>query len=485
MPPVPVRPDATAEGFDADVIVIGGGSAGAAAARRLVDAGASVLLLEAGETDANPAIHDNARMHELWGSDEDWGYQTVPQRHANGRRMGLPRGKVLGGSSSLNGTIWVRGAREDFDAWAYGGAEGWAWDDVLPVFRRIESHDRGASDLHGAEGPIAVLSEYEPDPIHAALIEATVQAGIPRNPDYTGGVLDGVAPMQLNVRDGSRASTSQAYLLPIAEDPRLLVLTGAHVTRVLIEGGRAVGVQWRRGGALERAAAGEVIVAAGAIGSPLVLMLSGVGPAAHLAEHGIDVVADLPGVGANLHDHVLAPVICTAEREVAPPTPPRPACGSHFWVRSRPGLLVPDLQPLYFSVPLAEPWMTLPTQNAVTLYSGLVRPASRGSVRLTGPGVDDEPAIDLGALSCRADLEAIVAGLELIRGIVEQPALADWGLRPAYPAPELAGAELEDYVRDTLVTYHHQAGTCRIGIDAGAVVDPRLRVHGIEGLRVA
>jgi choline dehydrogenase-like flavoprotein len=465
--------------------VVGGGSAGAVAARRLVDSGARVLLLEAGGPDEHPAIHDPARVHELWGTDQDWAYETVPQAHASDRRLGLPRGKVLGGSSSLNAMIYVRGAREDYDAWAYAGNAGWGWDDVLPVFRRIEAHDRGASELHGGDGPLTIWTEYEPDPIHASLIAAAQEIGIPANPDYNSGALDGVAPMQYSIRGGVRASTAQAYLKPIADADGLLIVTGAHVTRVLIEGGRAVGVEWRRGGAVERAHAGEVVVSAGAIESPRVLMLSGVGPAAHLAEHGIAPVVDLPGVGANFHDHLLVPMIYAAEREVGPPSPGLPACQSHFWARTRPGLVVPDLQPIHFMVPLYEPWMQGPA-NAITLMPGLVRPASRGSIRLSGPSLDDPLLLDLGALSCAADLEVLVAGVRLMRELTEASALAEWGLTALYPAAEATSDEdVARYVRDTAITYHHQAGTCRMGVDADAVVDPQLRVHGIDGLRVA
>ncbi len=482
---VPIRQDATADGFQADVIIVGGGSAGAAAARRLVDAGARVLLLEAGDTDANPAIHDPGRMHELWGSPQDWAYETVAQPHAAGRRLALPRGKVLGGSSCLNGMIFVRGAREDYDGWAQAGNDGWAWDDVLPIFKRMESHDLGPSDLHGADGPLAILTRYESDPIHAAFLEAAAQCGIPRNPDYNSGVLSGAAPMQFTLRDGVRDSTAQAYLKPIAEDPALLILTGAQATRVLLDGNAAVGVQWRRDGALASARAGEVIISAGAIESPRLLMLSGIGPAVHLAQHGIAVAVDLPGVGGNFHDHLLVPMIFAAQREIGVPSPTLAACQTHLWARSRPELALPDLQPLHFSVPLYEPWMEGPA-NALTILPGLVAPDSRGTIRLSGPGIDDRLLLDLNALAEPSDLQALVAGVELIRKITAAPALAEWGLHALYPAADVTSADaVRRYIRETVITYHHQVGTCRMGVDADAVVDPELRVRGIDHLRVA
>lgn len=468
------------------MIVVGAGSAGCALTRRLVDADVSVLLLEAGGPDDSPAIHAPARFHELWLAPEDWAYYTTPQAQAADRALHWPRGKVLGGSSCLNGLIHVRGARTDYEEWVRLGAAGWGWDDVLPVFVRMEDFDGGSSELHGSGGPLRIMSRYELAPVHEAIMAAAQEIGVAHNPDYNGGILDGVAQMQLTIRDGRRHSAASAYLRPVIDAPNLRVLTGAHAHRLLLEGTRCTGVEFAHGGELQRAHAGfEVVVSAGAIESPALLLRSGIGPADELAALGIDVTADLPGVGQNLHDHLLSPSIWAAEKEIVPFVEGLSPIQTHLWWRSRSDLPGPDTQPIHFSVPLYEPWMEGPP-NAFTLLGGMVRPQSRGSIRLSGPGAEHPLVIDPQILSAEADLVALEASLGQVREMGTAPALQAWGARELYPGPEVTTAkQVRDYVRRTAISYHHQVGTCKMGIDAESVVDPRLRVHGMEGLRVA
>ncbi|GLW91297.1 GMC family oxidoreductase [Actinokineospora globicatena] len=451
-----------------DVIVVGAGSAGSVVARRLVDAGASVLLLEAGGRDTNPAIHDPARAGELWHGPEDWGHHTVPQPHAAGRRLHLPRGKVLGGSHALNAMIWVRGAASDYDGW---GQPGWAWSDVRPIFERVER------DLL----PITVNEPLHP--VQRSIVDAAVQIGIEFNPDYNGDQLDGVSIERITARGGRRVNTWTAYGEPILGKPGFTVHTGALVHRVLFDGTRAVGVLADIDGVATELHADRVVLAAGALASPVLLLRSGVGPADELRALGIDVVADLPGVGKNLHDHLLAPVIfATDRREVEPPVSGRSVTQTHLFWRSKPGLPVPDTQPIHFSVPMYEPWMTGPP-TGFSLMAGMVTPRSRGSLRLSGPSVDDEPLIDLAALEHPDDLASLVASVEQCRRLGAAPALAgEWGARELYPGPV---DDVVEYVRRTAITYHHQVGTCKMGTDELSVVGPDLAAHALTGLTVA
>jgi choline dehydrogenase len=468
-----------------DFIIVGAGSAGSVLARRLVDAGRTVAVLEAGGEDTNPLIADVSAAGALWHGPEDWNYFTTEQEHCGGRKLHLPRGKVLGGSHALNATIWVRGARQDYDTWAYLGNPGWSWEDVLPVFKAIENYDGGASDTRGGSGPLDVVQDFPTNPVQDSILEAAQEIGIKLNEDYNSGDVEGVSKMQLNIRDGKRFNTWHAYLKPVAGRDNLELITGAHVRRLIIDDGTVTGVEYEKDGVLHTISAGETILAAGAINSPELLLRSGVGPADELRRAGVEPAHDLPGVGKNLHDHLLSPVIYTTTRKEVPP-PAVAAAETHLFWKSEPDMAVPDTQPIHFSFPMYDPeWMEGP-DNGFSLMAGLVRPVSRGSVTLSGSAPEDPLLIDLGALAEEQDVKALAASVRQCRELGRAEALAEWGPQELYPGPDVADDELEDYVRRTAITYHHQVGTCRMGVDAEAVVDPRsLRVHGLAGIRIA
>ena len=469
-----------------DVVVVGSGSAGSVIVRRLVDAGMRVCLVEAGGQDDNPAIHDPTRVMELQGSSDDWDYVTVPQKGCSGRELHIPRGRVVGGSSAINGMIYIRGHRLDYDHWAYLGNPGWGYADVLPLFKRSEDFDGGESQYHGAGGELHVQAGYEPHPLLATVVAGAQEAGVPFNADHNGVELDGVGFAQLMIKDGQRQSQAVAFVRPVLDEPGLTVLTQAYARRLLIEDERCVGVEVGRRGGVERVRAEhEVIVCAGTIESPKLLQLSGIGRAEALRELGIGTVVDLPGVGENLHDHALVPLVYAAGGSVPPFVPGLQPLHAHLFGRSRPGLAVPDLQPLFWHIPLYFPGMSGPA-DGFTLMSGLIRPASRGSVRLRSADPEDRPLLDPAFLDCAADVDALEHGFELCREIAATRAMREWQGEELYPGPQVTSSEqVRDYIRETLTTYQHVVGTCKMGIDDLAVVDPELRVYGVTGLRVA
>lgn len=469
-------------------IVVGAGSAGSVVTRRLIDAGHQVTLIEAGGSDVNPAIQDVGRLGELWLSKDDWGYFTTPQAGAADRKLHWPRGKVLGGSHSLNATIWVRGAHGDYDRWEREGAQGWSWADVAPVFKRIEKTSVGDDELRGRDGLLDITVDgYRHNPVFEAMHEAAVAAGVPANPDYNGESIEGVGWEQLTVRDGERRSSYRAYVDPIKDHENLTIRTGVWVTKLLLDGDRVTGIEAEIDGATEQFTADEVILSAGALDTPRILLLSGIGPRDHLTEVGIDVQHELPGVGENLQDHVLAPVIAqTTTRDIPERDVNEPVSQMHHFTTFREGADVPDTQPIYFDVPMVSEFQE-PIPNAITLHAGLVRPTSRGTFRLASNDPHDVALLDPQILSTDEDITSLVNSVKQCREIAAQTPLAEgWGAVEVYPGPEVqTDEEIAAYARKNCVTYHHQVGTCRMGSDDLAVVDPTsLKVRGLEGVRV-
>jgi choline dehydrogenase len=475
-----------------DFIVVGAGSAGAVVASRLAeDPAAQVLLLEAGGSDRDhPEIaKPGAWPYTLQGTAFDWQYETTPQKHAHGRVGPVPRGKVLGGTSAINALVYVRGHSSDYDNWAYWGNPGWDYDSVLPAFRRSEDYEHGANEHHGAGGPISVrrFREENSNPVSVAMLESALELGYPSTDDFNGATMRGAGYNSVTINpDGTRSGT----FMFLRETPsNLTVTTHAHVRRLLLDGGRCTGVEYVRDGALERAEARqEVVVSGGGIDSPRLLMLSGIGPAGELRGVGIEPVLDLPGVGKNLQDHLLTAVVYESSRPVPKATWANHSETTLFWPEDERGLgLCPGMQVQFFHVPFPPEGFTGPEEGAgYTVTPGPNRILSRGEVTLRSADPDDPPDIDPNYLAEDSDVALHVRGIRMAREIGEANALKDWRKREVLPGPEYrTDAELRDYVRRAASTIYHPVGTCRMGIDHLAVVDPELRVHGVEGLRVA
>ncbi len=466
-----------------DYIIVGAGSAGCVLAARLTESDARVLLLESGPPDTHPNIWNPSGWPGLWGTERDYAYETIPQSHANRRKLSWPRGRTLGGSSALNGMIYVRGHRTDYDSWAKNGCIGWDYASVLPYFKKSENYEPGANDYHGTEGPLNVARIRTPHPICATAVEAAMNCGFPLNEDFNGADSLGVGFCDLTIKDGRRHSTAAAFLSTAIERPNLEVLTGASVTRLVVEGTRCKGIEYQSDGILQKAAAEcEVILAGGSIGSPHLLMLSGIGDESELRAAGVDIVHHLPGVGKNLHDHLLCSVIFESEKVLPPPQ--NNFLESQLFWKSDASHSGPDLQPLFMHLPYYAPRLDGPS-NAWTLCAGIVRPTSRGSLRLNANNASTAPLLDPNVLATEADLLAMERAIEICIDIGHDSAFSEWRKGRVYPGPEARNRDaLRDFIRKSAVSYHHQVGTCKMGIDADAVVDPQLRVHGLSGLRV-
>jgi choline dehydrogenase len=505
-----VSRDQSSDTAEFDYVIVGAGSAGCVLANRLTaDGKNSVLLLEAGPKDSNIWIHVPLGYGKLFKEKTvNWMYQTEPEPGLNGRQVFQPRGKVLGGSSSINGLLYVRGQHEDYDRWRQHGNAGWGYDDVLPYFKKAENQQRGPDDFHGVGGPLPVSDLGHPDALSAAFIAAAAETGLPVNPDFNGASQEGTGFFQTTTYRGRRASAAVAYLRPAQSRKNLQVETAALAQRLLFDGRRAVAVEYKQSGKLQTARARkEILVSGGAYNSPQLLQLSGIGPAELLRKHGIDVVLDAAGVGHDLQDHMQVRVVMRCPKRITlndiinhpvrrvwagvryaairtgPLTIAAGTSGAFF--KTNPRLATPDVQ-IHFL-----PFSTDKMGEKLHSFSGFsasvcqLRPESRGSLRIKSADPTLPPEIRINYLATEVDRTANVEGLKILRKILQAPALSPYVTEEVEPGAKVCTDEgLLNFCRQRGSTVYHPTSTCRMGNDPLAVVDQRLRVRGIEGLRV-
>src|SRR5689334_864714 len=493
-----------------DYVIVGAGSAGCVLANRLsADGRHSVLLLEAGPKDRNIWIHVPVGYGKLFKEKSvNWMYQTEPEPGLDGRSVFQPRGKVLGGSSSINGLLYVRGQHEDYDRWRQRGNIGWAYEDVLPYFKKAENQQRGANDYHGAGGPLSVSDWRHDDPLSEAFVKAAVETGIPYNPDFNGATQEGAGFFQTTTRRGRRASSAFSYLRPAKGRGNLRIETDALAQRLLFEGRRARAVEFRQRGAVRTARARkEILVSGGAYNSPQLLQLSGVGPAELLKQHGIDVVMDAPGVGNDLQDHLQVRIVTRCSQRITLNDvvnhPVRRAMAGVRWALARSGPLTiaagtsgaffktnprlasPDIQIHFIPFSTDKMGEKLHPFSGFTASVCQLRPESRGSLKTRSADPSAPPEIRINYLATETDRAAFIDGIRILRKILAAPALKPYSVEEVYPGSKVTSDEdVLDYCRKTGSTVYHPTSTCRMGNDPLAVVDQRLRVRGTEGLRV-
>ncbi len=494
-------------GAQGSFIVVGAGSAGAVLAARLAEAGADVTLIEAGAKAHQPAVRVPGLYYSLMDTELDWGIRTVPQEGLNNRRIFLTRGKGLGGTSLMNAMVYMRGNRGDYDGWRDLGNEGWGYDDVLPLFRRSENNTGRSGPYHGTTGGLIVSDQPGRNPMTAIFLEACAQNQMRWNDDVNGGTQYGYGYFQMTADASGRCHTDRAFLEPVRHLANLRVITNALVTRVIVQGDRAQGVEYVSGSQGHRVLADEVILCGGALNSPQLLMLSGIGPADHLRQHAIAVAADLPGVGQNLQDHLQVGYRCQIDEPLslygmsdaeadratadflADGSGPFASnlCEAGAFLSLRPGTVHPDVQ-VHFE-PDFGPDRTdgsVADRHGFGMWINVSRPHSRGEIRLHSANPLDRPAVDPRYLSDPRDLELTVDAVLACRQIGTAPAFEKIGAREIWPGPQaLTRRDVEAFVRAMASTIWHPCGSCKMGVDAMAVVAPDLRVQGIDGLRVA